>query len=232
MRPHVVVNVAVSADGKLSTFERRQVKISGQADFRRVDRLKAGVDAIMVGIGTVIADDPSLTVKDPVLIAAREAAGSDPHPIRVVVDSSGRCPLDAAILHRGPGRRVIGVSASCTAERRTALEAFATVVVAGDEVVDLAMLLERLGALGVGRLMVEGGGTLIGALFEGGLVDELFVYVGNMIIGGATAPTLADGHGRSAAQPFVRLALASMQPCEEGILLHWRVEKEGEPRLN
>ncbi len=79
--------------------------------------------------------------------------------------------------------------------------------------------------------MVEGGGTLIGALFEEGLVNELSVYIGNMIIGGATAPTLADGPGRSAARPFVRLELVDMQPCEEGVLLHWRVQKEKEQRL-
>ncbi|MEI7648565.1 MAG: dihydrofolate reductase family protein, partial [Methanomicrobiales archaeon] len=63
MRPYVVVNVAMSADGKISTRERRQVKISGAQDFSRVDKLKAGSDAVMVGIGTVLADDPSLTVK-------------------------------------------------------------------------------------------------------------------------------------------------------------------------
>lgn len=231
MRPHVVVNVAVSADGKLSTFERKQVKISGQADFRRVDRLKAGMDAIMVGIGTVLADDPSLTVKDPALILAREASGRGPHPTRVIVDSKGRCPIDAAVLHRGPGRRVIGVSKACPIERRTALEEYATVIVAGDIQVDLPRLFDELGSLGIERLMVEGGGTLIGALFESGLVDEAYVYVGNIIIGGETAPTLADGPGRSADLPFVRLALVSIQPCEEGALLHWRVQKEGEQAL-
>ncbi len=108
MRPHVFVNAAMSADGKLSTYERRQVKISGPADFRRVDRLRAGADGVMVGIGTVLADDPSLTVKDPALVAAREAEGRLPHPVRIVVDSHARIPLDAAVLHRGDGLRVVG----------------------------------------------------------------------------------------------------------------------------
>ncbi len=225
-RPHVFVNAAMSADGKLSTYERRQVKISGPGDFRRVDRLKAGADAVMVGIGTVLADDPSLTVKDPALIAAREAAGRGPHPVRVVVDSHARIPLDASVLHRGEGRRVIAVSEAAPAGKRAALEEHASVVVAGAGRVDLALLLERLHDLGVRRLMVEGGGTLIAALVTAGLVDELYVYVGNIIIGGRTAPTLADGDGLSAAGPFVRLRLASVVPCEEGVLLHWLVEKK------
>jgi len=225
MRPHVFVNAAMSADGKLSTYERRQVKISGPADFRRVDRLRAGADGVMVGIGTVLADDPSLTVKDPALVASREVDGRGPQPARIVVDSHARIPLDAAVLHRGDGLRVVAVSEAAPGEKRAALEEFATVVVAGRDRVDLALLLERLYSLGIRRLMVEGGGTLIAGLAKAGLVDELYVYVGNMIIGGSTAPTLADGDGLSAAEPFVRLALASVTPCEEGVLLHWRVEK-------
>ena len=227
MRPHVFVNAAMSADGKLSTYERRQVRISGPADFRRVDRLRAGADAVMVGIGTVLADDPSLTVKGPELVAAREASGAAPHPARVVVDSRARTPPDAAVLHRGPGLRVVGVSAAAPPDRIAALGEFATVVVAGEDRVDLALLLERLHELGIRRLMVEGGGTLIAALVTAGLVDELFVYVGNRIIGGSTAPTLADGEGLSAAGPFVRLELVSATPCDEGVLLHWLVQKEG-----
>ena len=82
MRPCVVVNVAMSADGKLSTRERRQVKISGMQDFARVDQMKAGSDAVMVGIGTVIADDPSLTVKSPAARMERRKLGLDEHPVR------------------------------------------------------------------------------------------------------------------------------------------------------
>ncbi|MEN6341209.1 MAG: 2,5-diamino-6-(ribosylamino)-4(3H)-pyrimidinone 5'-phosphate reductase [Methanospirillum sp.] len=226
MRPHVFVNAAMSADGKLSTYERRQVKISGPGDFRRVDRLRAGADAVMVGIGTVLADDPSLTVKDPALVSAREAEGRSSHPARIVVDSNARIPLDASVLHRGDGLRVVAVSEAAPAEKVTALEEYATVVVAGRDRVDLGILLERLFDLGIRRLMVEGGGTLIAALATAGLVDELSIYVGNMIIGGRTAPTLADGDGLSAAQPFVRLELVSAAPCEEGVLLRWRVKKE------
>lgn len=117
MRPYVFVNVATSADGKISTRERRQVRISGKNDFSRVDCLKAGSDAVMVGIGTVLADDPSLTVKSPELKAERKGKGLEEHPVRVVVDSRLRIPSDASVLHKGEGKRIIACAASAGAGR-------------------------------------------------------------------------------------------------------------------
>ncbi len=225
MRPFVFVNIAMSADGKISTRERRQVRISGKEDFSRVDRIKAESDAIMVGIGTVLADNPSLTVKSPDLRAERTAAGRDEHPIRVVVDSAGRIPLDADILHKGTGRRIVAVSKKASPEKVEALGEHATVVVAGDETVDLAALLAELHRQGVRRLMVEGGGTLIGALFEHGLVDELQTFVGNIVIGGKDAPTPADGSGFLREEDFARLKLIEAVSLDDGLLIRWNVEK-------
>ena len=110
MRPYVVVNVAMSADGKISTRERRQVKISGAQDFSRVDQLKADSDAVMVGIGTVLADDPSLTVKSEECRTGRLNRGVDEHPVRIVVDSTARISPEAALLHKGAGKRIVAVS--------------------------------------------------------------------------------------------------------------------------
>lgn len=229
MRPYVFVNVAMSADGKLSTRERRQVKISGTADFQRVDRIKAASDAIMVGIGTVLADDPSLTVKSPELKAERIAQGQDENPIRVVVDSRGRTPIEAAILNKGPGRRIVAVAGTAAEQNRKALEGKAEVIATGVESVDLSALLEALHARGVRRLMVEGGGTLIWSLIEADLVDEIQTFVGNLVIGGKDAPTLADGTGFLADQGFVKLDLADIQRMEEGVLLTWQVRRPVTP---
>ena len=225
MRPHVWVNVAMSADGKLSTRERRQVKISGKEDFSRVDLLKSGSDAIMVGIGTVLADDPSLTVKSPTLKEKRKEKGIDENPVRVVVDSRLRCPAGAAILHKGEGGRIIACSARADPEKESELEAYATIIRAGNDQVDLEALLSKLYDLGIRNLMVEGGGTLIWALFEAGLVDALTCFVGNMIIGGESAPTLADGEGFIREDRFVTLALESADRMDEGVLLTWRVRR-------
>jgi len=225
-RPYVIVNLAMSADGKISTRERRQVKISGPCDFSRVDNLKAGCDAVMVGIGTVLADDPSLTVKSPELIAEREERGLFSHPVRIVVDSMARTPLSAAILHRGEGRRIVACCRKANQERRQALGEIAEVIVAGEEEVDLPALMEALFRRGIARVMVEGGGTLISALFSAGLVDEYITFIGNMVIGGKSAPTPADGEGFIREDEFPRLTLFSVERMDQGVLLHWMVERK------
>jgi len=225
MRPVVIVNVAMSADGKLSTRERRQVKISGMEDFARVDRLKAGCDAVMVGIGTVLADDPSLTVKSPDLKKQRMDEGRPEHPVRVVIDSRARTPLTASILNKGDGQRVVAVSGRADPGRVAALRGRATVIVAGETEVDLARVLDELGAMGIRSLMAEGGGTLIAGLVRAGLVDEFYTYVGSIVIGGKDAPTPADGPGWIKETEFARLTLAEVARMDDGVLLHWTVKK-------
>ena len=228
MRPYVVVNVAMSADGKLSTRERRQVRISGAQDFTRVDRLKAGCDAVMVGIGTVLADDPSLTVKGEDCRRHRKDRGVPEHPVRIVVDSRARTPPDASILHKGSGLRIIAVSHAADPGRAAALKEYATVIVAGEKEVDLAALMDELGNMGIQRVMVEGGGTLIASLIREGLVHEIYTFIGNLIISGKDAPTLADGAGFLLEQEFCRLTLIEIRKIENGVLLHWKVERPPE----
>jgi 2,5-diamino-6-(ribosylamino)-4(3H)-pyrimidinone 5'-phosphate reductase len=225
MRPYVVVNVAMSADGKLSTRERRQVKISGTQDFNRVDRLKASSDAVMVGIGTVLADDPSLTVKGEECRQRRINRGVDEHPARVVVDSRARTPPEASILHKGTGLRIVAVSENADPDKVAALKEYATVIVTGKKEVDLPALMDALGTMGIQRVMVEGGGQLIAGLLRAGLVDEIYTFIGNLIIGGSEAPTLADGEGFIKEEEFPRLTLIETCRIESGILLHWKVEQ-------
>jgi 2,5-diamino-6-(ribosylamino)-4(3H)-pyrimidinone 5'-phosphate reductase len=225
MRPYVVVNVAMSADGKLSTRERRQVRISGKQDFNRVDRLKAGSDAVMVGIGTVLADDPSLTVKGDECRQHRRDKGFADNPVRIVVDSGARTPPGASILHKGPGLRIVAVSEKADPSRVKTLEPFATVISAGKEEVDLTALMDALAALGIRRIMVEGGGELIAGLIRAGLVHEIYTFIGNLIIAGKDAPTLADGEGFLTEAEFPRLTLIETRRIENGVLLHWKVDQ-------
>ncbi|QRY25746.1 2,5-diamino-6-(ribosylamino)-4(3H)-pyrimidinone 5'-phosphate reductase [Halobacterium sp. BOL4-2] len=214
---HVVVNAAMSADGKLSTRRREQVTLSGDADFERVDELRASVDAVMVGVGTVLADDPSLTLDDSDHVAAREERGESPHPARVVADSHARTPPDARLLD-GAAETYVLVAEAEPVEHRESLEAAgATVVVAGENRVDLPSALDALESRGVDRLMVEGGGELIFSLFAEEFVDELSVFVAPQLIGGRDAPTLADGDGFVAE--FPTFELTGVDRLDDGVLL-------------
>jgi 2,5-diamino-6-(ribosylamino)-4(3H)-pyrimidinone 5'-phosphate reductase len=216
--------MAMSADGKISSVGRKQVRISGPEDRGRVDDLKAGSDAVMIGIGTVLADNPSLTVKSADLRRARVLAGKAENPVRIVVDSQGRIPLTADILHKGGGGRIIAVSAKAGKDAPERYSGLATVIEAGQHEVDLPLLMARLRELGIGSLMVEGGGTLIASLFSNGLVDEFFTFVGNLIIGGKDAPTPVDGRGFLNDNEFVSLSLMDVSEVDEGVLLRWRVK--------
>jgi len=221
-RPFIFINSAMSADGKISTWQRKQVRISGAIDFDRVDRLRCGSDAIMVGIGTVLADDPSLTVKSVQRKIERKEKGFDENPVRVIIDSQARTPIDADIFKKGEGRRIVVVSSSTPSENVTALREKARIIIAGESRVDLPDAMEQLYLLGINRLMVEGGATLNWAMLSSGLVDEIYTFVGNVVIGGQAAPTLVDGEGFKDTSTLP-LELISAEKIEQGILLKWKV---------
>jgi 2,5-diamino-6-(ribosylamino)-4(3H)-pyrimidinone 5'-phosphate reductase len=222
---YVVVNAATSADGKLSTRRRQQVAISGEADFDRVDRLRADSDAVMVGVGTVLADDPSLTLDDPDRRRAREDRGESPDPARVVADSRLRTPDDARILDDAAETYLLASEDAPEGRRRELADSDGTTVItAGDDRVDLAAALEPLEAAGIDRLMVEGGGELVFSLLHEGLVDDLSVFVAPAVIGGREAPTLADGEGFADPADFATLELHSVERMDGGVLLRWSVE--------
>ena len=223
-RPFTFINSAMSADGKISTKKRKQVKISGKTDFDRVDELRATSDAVMVGIGTILSDDPSLTVKSEERRKRRAALGLDENPARIVVDSKARMPLTADLFKKGTGKRIIVVSKAAPMERVEALKEKADVIVAGDEEVDLAEMARELKKRGIRRLMVEGGATLNWAMARAGLVDQVSVFIGNLIIGGKDAPTFMDGEGISDRAEAMELQLIKYEPMDEGIVLTWKVK--------
>ncbi len=218
-RPFVFINSAMSADGKISSFEHSQVRISGQADKARVDLLRTESDAIMVGVGTVLADDPGLRVKSQNSRLARLIKGRPEDPLRIIADSRARTPPSARVLGQGC---IVAVADSAPQKRLDRLYSTKSeIIVCGKERVDLTELFSQLFDRGVKRLMVEGGATLNWSLISLGLVDEIYVYMDAMIIGGENAPTLVDGPGFK--EHFPRLTLSCVQRMDEGVLLKWRV---------
>ena len=214
MRPYVFINVASSLDGKISNEERKQLIISCKEDLDRVDELRASADAIMVGIGTILADNPKLNVKSKELRERRLKEGKTENPLKVVVDSKCRIPENAEVLE---GKVIIAVSKLAKMENIEKIAKKAQIVVFGDDKVDLKSLLNFLYEQGVRRLMVEGGGTLISSLLREGLVDEMFIYYAPIIIGGSNSPTICDGR---AFEVPIRMRIVSFKKLGEGILLH------------
>ena len=208
MRPRVLVNVAMSADGKIALPDRSEVKISGEEDFERVHKIRNRVDAILVGIGTVLADDPKLTVKE-------KYVEEPDHPLKVVLDSEGRTPGDAQLFDKGEWL----IATTEDVDR----EGWIRCGESGR--VDLNLLMDELQERGVEEILVEGGGETISSFFEEGLVDEFTVFVGSLVIGGRDAPTPVDGEGAEEIGDTVELRLFGFEEMDDGILLKYEVEE-------
>jgi 2,5-diamino-6-(ribosylamino)-4(3H)-pyrimidinone 5'-phosphate reductase len=223
--------MAMTADGKIDTVERAGARISGAADTVRVDQLRAATDAVMVGGRTLLSEDPRLTVRDARLCARREQEGRAAQPAKVAVVSrigrpgdDGALPARSRFLHDGGGQVIV-----CTTGRSDPLAVAwlerqgARVLVLGDERVDLSAALSVLHALGVERLMVEGGSTLLAALLEARLVDELQLTIAPLLFGGESAPTPVGGRGWS-RDDAIELTLVGTTTSPDGdVILHYRV---------
>jgi len=225
-RPYVHINVAMTADGKIDTFERRGATISSQRDKERVDKLRADSDAVMVGGNTLLGENPKLTVKSPALRAEREARGLMPNPVKVGIVSVADLEPESDFLTVGPARIVIFTTQKTSKRKLEFLrERGVDIFVHETERVDLQKALHTLKELGVNRLMVEGGATLNFELLRFGLVDEVTAYVAPLVFGGESAPTMAAGSGlvRSAAIP---LKLINAETWEDGgVLLRYKTSQ-------
>ncbi len=207
-RPTVWVNFAASEDGRIAYAGGRRARLSGPEDLRRVQQMRADVDAILVGRGTVARDDPSLRVHWELL---HRAPGRS--PTRIIVDSTGRTPPAAKVLD-GSMPTIVAVSARSTRKFPDGV----TVLVAGKERVDLALLFEMLADRGIHRVMVEGGAEILTSVFRAGLFDRCTVYHAPVIIGGRTAPTVAVGPETEDDAGAVGLLLHSVERLGEGYL--------------
>jgi 2,5-diamino-6-(ribosylamino)-4(3H)-pyrimidinone 5'-phosphate reductase len=224
-RPFIHVNVAMTIDGKLDSYLRTGATISSQTDRDRVDRLRARMDAILVGGRTLIQEDPKLTVRSPDLRRERQALGMDEHPAKVGVVTIAEIKPDGDYMTAGTARKLIYTTDCTTPEQASMLEASgAKVFFLGTDSVDLNKVMESLHHQGIRNLMVEGGGTLIAELFKLDLVDELTVYIAPRIFAGASSPTLADGSG-FLPEDAPRLNLDSIEPIDDegGVFAHYTV---------
>jgi len=221
-RPFVVLKYAQSLDGRIATATGDSKWISGEAERQLSHALRAACDAILVGVGTVVTDDPELTV--------RMVPGAS--PMRVVLDSTLRLPCDAKVLGADAATTVLTTARSDPA-RRDELHARGVrveVVPERDGQVDLRSALATLRATGTESVLVEGGSTVITALLAAGLVDRLLVAIAPVVLG--TGTQAVNGLGIERVTDGVRLANRSIVPVGDDVVLGWDVcpRAVGDPR--
>jgi diaminohydroxyphosphoribosylaminopyrimidine deaminase/5-amino-6-(5-phosphoribosylamino)uracil reductase len=219
--PFVTLKFAMTADGKIATRTGASFWITGIQARREVARLRACTDAVMVGIGTVLADDPQLT--------ARPAELGDPtpepvhQPLRVVLDSRGRIPISAKLVSGLlPATTIVCTTGRASAEHLRALEAHGVetmVMPEHDGRVDIVATLRALGKRGVTSVLAECGGTLAWSLLERQAVDAVLAFVAPKLVGGQSAPTPVDGEGLAQMDQAIELEEPTWQVFGRDVLL-------------
>ncbi len=218
--PFVIAKFAASLDGKIATAGGDARWVSGEPARAWVHRLRSTVDAIAVGVNTVLADDPQLTAR--LADANGESRLAERQPLRVILDSNGRTPRDAKALGCGAKTLVATTEASPAAWRREIEETGAQVAVLPADAegrASLPPLLEQLGQSEVLTLLVEGGGILLGSFFDQGLVDKVHAVIAPVIIGGAAAPTAVAGEGAARMADALRLREVTVEQLGEDVLV-------------
>ncbi|MFJ7905001.1 dihydrofolate reductase family protein [Streptomyces sp. NPDC096198] len=214
--PYVLLSAAVSLDGFLDDTGPERLLLSGPEDFDRVDEVRAGSDAILVGAGTLRTDNPRLLVYSEERRAARVAAGQPEYPLKVAVSASGDLDPDARFWHTG-GAKVLYTTDKGAERLGGLLPADVAVVALGLEV-EWAAVLSHLGEVrGVRRLMVEGGGRVHTQLLQQGLADELQLVLAPLIVGQPDAPRMF-GPG---AYPPGRMRLVETRPVGDVVLMRY-----------
>jgi diaminohydroxyphosphoribosylaminopyrimidine deaminase/5-amino-6-(5-phosphoribosylamino)uracil reductase len=214
-RPFITLKAAISLDGKIATKIGDSKWITGEEARRLVHQMRATNDAIMVGIGTVLADDPLLTVR---------LQGQHRQPLRVIVDSSLRIPIDSQLVKTASQEATIiaAVEGRYSKEKRAELEAMGVEIwdlPAVQKRVDLVALMQKLGKREITSLLLEGGPTVNTFALEAGLIDKFVFFQAPLIIGGQDSPGVFGGEGCERLSDCLRLDCTSVQKVGDDLMI-------------
>tara|TARA_B100001250_G_scaffold410724_1_gene437752 strand:- start:677 stop:1312 length:636 start_codon:yes stop_codon:yes gene_type:complete len=204
----IIINCAMSADGKIALPNRKQIRLSNEEDMIRVNTIREKSDAILVGIGTVLEDNPNLTIKGNDRIST--------NPVRIVLDTNGRTPLDSNVLNN-QAKTMIAVGNNFSEETLGNAE----IIKCGNKEIDIKLLIKKLYNKGIETILVEGGETVLWSFLKENLFDEINIFVASLIIGGEKTPTVAGGNGFTTKIDTLELTLKKAEKMGNGILLKY-----------
>lgn len=213
MKPYIHLNSAMTADGKIATKDST-LKISGHDDMIRVHNLRKKYDAIMVGINTILIDNPRLSIH-------KIDSKKEDNPTRIVIDSSARTPLDSRVLNDDADTIII-TSDKAEKEDIERLSKKALVFSVGDDKVNLTEAMDKLYEMGIASILLEGGATLNYSMLEERLVDKISVCIGSKILGGKDSVTLVDGKGFD-KEECVKLEIEDYYQLDNDIVIEYNV---------
>ena len=225
MKPHTSLIMAVSLDGKISTRDGAGPRFASEADGIRLREIRSRADAILVGAGTIIADDPTFTEHGKYK-ELRLRRGLAPNPIKIVVSGSGSVPETAQMFQPNGAPVLIFTTERISPNRLTSLQQVAEVHCVGETTVNFRRVVEILGEdYQVNQLLIEGGGQVNFDLFRAGLIDEVYLTLCPKIIGGRDVTTSVEGKGFDFLN-IVDVELLDHRPVDNEIFLHYRVRHD------
>ena len=212
-RPFLVMKTAMTLDGKIAAYTGDSKWVSGEPARRMVHKMRDSLTGIMVGIGTVLEDDPALT--------CRIKGGRD--PLRIIVDSRLSIPLSAKVLK--DDHFLIAATEDCDPKKRRELGKNVIITKALDGKVDLKELMKQLGQRRIDSILLEGGGTLNEAALRAGIVDRVAAFIAPKIIGGKTAKTPVEGRGIEKMSQAICLEHLEIKKIGEDLMIQGTPER-------
>lgn len=214
--PYVLLKMAITLDGKIATQTGDSKWVSGEFSRHQVHQLRHQLMGIMVGINTVLKDNPKLDCR---------LEGEVRQPIKIIIDSLLRTPLDAQLWENDAKVIIATTKQPDKALTQKYIAKGADIIIAGEQRVDLKLLMQELGNKGIDSILLEGGASLNAAALEAGIVDEIWTFIAPKIVGGIVAPTSIGGEGVTLMKDAYELKDMKMEPSGEDWLLKAKVKR-------
>jgi 5-amino-6-(5-phosphoribosylamino)uracil reductase len=221
-RPHTTVVLAMSADGKIADFRRSPARFGSRVDKSHLEQQIASADAVLFGAGTLRAYGTTLVVSQPTLVQQRKQANKPPQPVHIVISHSGRLDPEIKFFQQAVPHWLLTTKAGAELWRGSCKFEQILVFETPTGKIDTLAAWEHLYTLHISHLAVLGGGQVVASLLENNLIDEFWLTICPLILGGVSSPTVVEGTG-FLAELAPKLQLVEVKTVEQEVFLHYRV---------